>query len=142
MENDSAKTDISDLTVMIIEDEDLLLKAIVKKFESKGVETVSCVSGEQALDYLHNFEKTGAMPDAVWLDYYLKSMDGLELLSEMKKIVDIKKMPIVVVSNSASEEKVTSMLALGADKYFLKAKYKLDQLVDELVNLVKERSLD
>ena len=38
-------------------------------------------------------------------------------------------MPVIVVSNSASEEKVHNMLALGITQYILKAKYRLDEII-------------
>ena len=131
-----------DITVMVVEDEEMLLKAVTKKFKESGIKVVSCLSGTQALDYIEEFSSTGEIPNVIWMDYYLKEMDGLELISKLKRVVDIDKLPIVVVSNSASEEKVNSMLALGVDKYFLKAQYRLDNLVEEVIKLAKEGSLD
>ena len=42
---------------------------------------------------------------------------------------DARKIPVLVVSNSASPDKVHRMLALGAKKYMLKAESRLDDLV-------------
>lgn len=126
--------------VMVVEDETLLLMAIAKKLSVSGIETISCTSGQQALDYLENLSQ---MPDMIWLDYYLKDMDGLAFMTELKKNDVWGKIPVVVVSNSASPDKVSNVLALGARKYVLKASYRLDELVkmikDEiLTNLAEE----
>jgi CheY-like chemotaxis protein len=92
---------------------------------------VSCISGEQALDYLGNLLE---LPDVIWLDYHLQKMNGLDFLKKVKENKKWQKIPVVIVSNSASEEKVHSMLALGAKKYVLKAEYRLD----DIIKIVKE----
>ena len=68
--------------IMIIEDETLLLKAICKKLSLNNFETISATNGKQALDYLSNMTE---LPDAIWLDYYLKDTNGLDFMQELKK---------------------------------------------------------
>jgi CheY-like chemotaxis protein len=122
-------------TILVIEDENLLLQAITKKLSLTGLNPVSAISGEQAIDYLKSFP---TLPDVIWLDYHLKGMDGLAFLKIVKANPKWKNIPIVVVSNSASPDKVHNMLALGANKYLLKAEYRLDQII----NTVQEFILD
>lgn len=120
-------------TVMIIEDEELLLEAITRKLGLNKISTVSCTSGEQALEYLKNLP---TLPDAIWLDYYLHDMNGLEFMQKIKENDKWSQIPVIVVSNSASQEKVHNMLALGAKKYLLKADYKLDEIVDTIKEFI------
>ena len=122
-------------TILVIEDENLLLQAITKKLILNGLNPVSCTSGEQALDYLNNLSE---LPDVIWLDYHLKGMDGLAFLKEIKLNPKWEKIPIVVVSNSASPDKVHNMLALGANKYLLKAEYRLDQIIETVKEFVQD----
>jgi len=112
--------------VMVVEDERLLLQAIAKKLKMNEMEVIPCLSGKKAFDYLKSLSK---LPDVIWLDYYLKDMDGLGFMNRLKENSKWKKIPVVVVSNSASPKKVHNMLALGVKKYFLKAEYRLDDLV-------------
>lgn len=123
------------IKVMVVEDEFLLLEAIEKKLKLSGVEVISCSSGHQAIDYLKNLPE---LPDAIWLDYHLGDMDGITIMQEMKKSDKLAKIPVIVVSNSASPEKVQNMLALGAKKYLLKAEYRLDDLIAEVKKFVQE----
>jgi len=118
-------------TIMVVEDETLLLQAISKKLKLSNMDVVSCASGQQAMDYLKNLPKP---PDAIWLDYYLKDMNGLAFMEEIKKNPGWEKIPVVVVSNSASPDKVHMMLALGVKKYILKAQHRLD----EIINMIQE----
>lgn len=122
-------------TIMVVEDETLLLQAITKKLKLSGLDVVSCASGQQAIDYLDNLD---LLPDAVWLDYYLKDMNGLAFMQAIKENPKWQHIPVVVVSNSASPEKVHNMLALGAKKYILKAEYRLDEIITMMQDLIKD----
>lgn len=120
---------------MVIEDEEILLHAITSKLKKVGMETVSCTKVEQALDYLEELE---TLPSAIWLDYYLKGdMNGLDFLIHIKKNEKWKKIPVIIVSNTASEQKVKKMLALGADKYLLKAENRLEEIINVMKGFVE-----
>lgn len=120
---------------MVIEDEPLLLEAVTKKLKLEGMEVVSCTSGEQALDYMENSER---LPNAIWLDYYLKNMNGLAFMQKLKENNRFAAIPVIVVSNSANPEKVQNMLALGVKKYVLKAGNRLDELVKIIQDIIAE----
>lgn len=125
------------LTVLVIEDEDLLLQAVCKKLAINNIETISTKSGKEALEILKSLAK---LPDAIWLDYYLKDISGLEFMSAIKNDERLSKIPTVVVSNSASPEKVKRMLALGIKKYYLKAESKLDDIVENIKQIIKQEN--
>lgn len=122
-------------TIMVVEDEALLLQAITKKLKLSNLDVISCASGKQAIDYLESLDE---LPDAVWMDYYLKDMNGLALMQSIKENPGWADIPVVVVSNSASPEKVHNMLALGAKKYILKAEYRLDEIIAMMLELISE----
>lgn len=123
-------------TIMVVEDENLLLQAITKKLKLSGMDVLSCASGQQAIDYLGNLDE---MPDAVWLDYYLKDMNGLAFMQELKANPKWEDIPVLVVSNSASPDKVSNMLGLGAKKYILKAEYRLDEIITMIQEFIADR---
>lgn len=114
-------------TIMVVEDETLLLQAITKKLKLSNLDVISCASGQQAIDYLNSLDE---MPDAVWMDFYLKDMNGLGLMTALKDNPKWAEIPVIVVSNSAAPDKVHNMLALGAKRYILKAEYRLDEIID------------
>jgi DNA-binding response OmpR family regulator len=122
-------------TIMVVEDENLLLQAITKKLKIEGMDVLSCASGQQAIDYLKNLDE---LPDAVWLDYYLKDMNGLAFMQELKKNEAWTNIPVIVVSNSANPDKVNNMLALGARKYILKAEYRLDEIIGMIREFIRD----
>lgn len=122
---------------MVVEDEELLLQALTKKFKLAGLDVLSCSSGQQAVDYLNNLDN---LPDAISLDYYLKDMNGLAFMQQVRDNPKWANIPVIVLSNSASPEKVTNMLALGAKKYLLKAEYRLDEIIVIIRELIKDKS--
>lgn len=121
-------------TIMVVEDEVLLLQAITKKIKLSNMDVLSCSSGQQALDYLGSLDE---MPDAVWLDYYLKDMNGLLFMQKLKENPKWAEIPVLVVSNSASPDKVHTMLGLGARKYILKAEHRLDEIITMIRDFVQ-----
>lgn len=127
--------------VLVVEDEWLLLQAISKKLKLNDITSVPYGSGNEAINYLHNLTDLSDLPDVIWLDYQLKDMDGLEFIDKLKKNSKCAQIPIIVVSNSASEEKVHSMLALGVREYLLKAKYRLDEIISMVKKIIAENNI-
>jgi len=119
------------MKVMVVEDEKLLLDAISRKMLAQGIEVLPFDKGELAVESLLA-EKV--LPDAIWLDYYLGDMNGLDFMQRIKSTEKLNKIPVIVVSNSASPDKVSQMLALGANKYLLKA----EQTLEAVIAAVKE----
>jgi len=122
--------------VMVVEDEEVLSEAIKKKLEKSGMIPVTSASGKDAIELLTNTPDT--KPDLIWLDYHLKDMDGLSFMAELKKHNTLENIPVIVVSNSAANDKVEAMLALGAKQYLLKAEHRLDELVETIKKLIQE----
>ena len=122
-------------TILVVEDEILLLEAITKKLKLNDINALACSTGKQAFDYLSTLPE---LPDVIWLDYYLKDTNGLLFMQELKKNPIWADIPIVIVSNSASPEKVQTLLALGAKDYILKAEHRLEEVVATVERIARE----
>lgn len=116
-------------SIMIVEDEKLLLDAISKKLTISKIKPIPCDSAEAALEKLHE----GKRPDAIWLDYHLKGMDGEAFVSKLLKDKSFADIPVIVVSNSAPDKKIEGMLKLGVKQYLLKAEHRMD----DITNIIK-----
>ena len=121
---------------MVVEDEHLLLKAIVRKLRLNNLNVIACESGTQAIE---NLNKKTAPPDAIWLDYYLGDTTGIEFMKKLRQNKKWTDIPVLVISNSANPDKVSAMMALGAKGYLLKADYRLDKLVSEIQSLINTK---
>ena len=122
-------------TVLIIEDEKPLLNAIRIKLENSGFDVLTTRTADQALRYLEEIEKV----DVIWLDHYLLGKGtGLDFVVAVKNNPKWKSIPIFVVSNTASQEKIRSYIKFGVTKYYTKADYRLDQIIADMQEMLKE----
>lgn len=119
-----------EITILVIEDERPLSEAIKMKLENNGFTVITARTVEQALNYLEDIENI----EAIWLDHYLLGKeDGLDLVSKIKQDgAKWKKLPIFVVSNTATPDKIQSYIRLGISKYYVKAEHRLDGIINEI----------
>ena len=86
--------------------------------------------GEQALAYLRREGKyaDARRPDLILLDLNLPRKDGREVLAEIKSDLDLRRIPLVVLTTSAGEEDVLRAYNLQAACYITKP-IDLDQFI-------------
>jgi len=116
--------------ILVLEDEKPLLEAIKQKLEINNFSVVTARSVEQAINYLKDIKKI----DVIWLDHYLLGKEnGLDFVVKIKEDNSKwKNIPVIVVSNTVSPEKITTYLRLGINKYYTKADYRLDQIIEDI----------
>jgi two-component system, chemotaxis family, response regulator Rcp1 len=90
--------------------------------------------GVEALRYLRREPgyRDAARPDLVLLDLNLPRKDGREVLAELNKDDDLRRVPVVVMTTSRSEEDVLRSYDFGANCYITKP---LD--MNQFVNVVQ-----
>lgn len=76
-------------TVLLIDDNDVDLKINSKiiKISNLFDEIITCLSAEEALNYLHTtLNNEGKLPDFILLDIQMPDMDGFEFLEAYKSL--------------------------------------------------------
>lgn len=81
--------------------------------------------GEELLKYLHHegmFSDEAAypLPDLILLDLNMPKVDGREALQVIKNDPALKRIPVVVLTTSKSEEDVARAYQAGANSYITK----------------------
>jgi len=116
--------------ILVVEDEKSLLNAISIKLEKMGFNVLKATTYEKTILELKKNNDIGA----IWLDHYLMGKkDGLDIIAECKKEnSSYSEIPIFVVSNTASPDKVEKYLELGAVKYYVKAEKKLEDIINDI----------
>lgn len=102
-------------TVVIIDDDEDLLKLLVQAFKSKNHEVETFVNGKDALSFLNNQKKIKEVCLIV-LDRILPDMDGIEILNKLKEKASFD-IPVLILSVLSSEKDVLSGLKHGAIDY-------------------------
>lgn len=125
--------------VLVVEDERPLLEAIRLKLEKTNFEFIGARTIEEAKNYMVSLTNI----DVVWLDHYLIGKeDGLDFVEWCKNENNIKyrEVPIFVISNTASPDKIATYMNLGANKYFIKSNHKLEDIISEISKVLSEKS--
>ena len=102
--------------VMIVEDDQLLVDLLTKKFSERGYIVHHAANADEARKL---FEKEKI--SAVLLDIVLPDIDGFTFLDELKNDPLTKEIPIVIVSNLGQREEIERGLKAGAADYVIKA---------------------
>ena len=88
------------------------------------------LDGVEALTFLRKEgkHKQAPRPDLILLDLNLPRKDGRELLAEIKRDDQFKRIPVIVLTTSEAEEDISRVYRLKANCYIAKPP-QLDQLV-------------
>ncbi|WP_349667512.1 response regulator transcription factor [Lacrimispora sp.] len=103
---------MNDISVLVIEDDKSIQNFIRITLKSKGYSSVFADDGLTGISYFY-----ANNPDIILLDLGLPDIDGMEVLSQIRKESDI---PIIVVSARGMEQEKVAALDEGADDYLTK----------------------
>ncbi|PIP60471.1 response regulator [Candidatus Uhrbacteria bacterium CG22_combo_CG10-13_8_21_14_all_47_17] len=120
-------------TVLVVEDDNFLIKAYEAHLAKAGFHVRTALDGVEAVESLKK-----VMPDIILLDLVMPRMDGFDVLEDMQKKSEWKKIPIVVVSNLGQESDRDRSLKLGAVEYIVKSDFSLQQTVDLISKHLKK----
>lgn len=113
MQNDSMQVLLADDD----EDDRLLFREAFNEIKIKTfVNTVN--DGVELMSLLN--QKNTILPHILFLDLNMPRKSGMECLLEIKKIENLKDIPIAIYSTSASEEDIEETFVSGANVYIKK----------------------
>ncbi|MBI4599170.1 response regulator [Candidatus Uhrbacteria bacterium] len=113
--------------ILVVEDDDFILRAYTAGLEHAGYEVMTVTNGEDGLKQMRAWH-----PDLVLLDLIMPIKDGFETLEEKHKDPALKKIPTLILSNLGQDDDIARGLALGAKEYFIKANYSLPDVVKKI----------
>jgi PAS domain S-box-containing protein len=95
--------------ILIVDDEEIIVRLLSMSLRSDGYETVTAHSGEQGLEVFKS-----ESPDIVVTDIKMPGMDGLELLKKIKEI-DPEKEVIIVTGHGDIDSTITALQRGASD---------------------------
>lgn len=114
--------------ILIVDDDETNRKLLRVILQNKGHETLEAENGLQALDILK-----GQIPDLILMDIRRPVMDGIEATKRLKKDPILSKIPVVVLTASATKDARERIETLSIfDDYIIKP---ID--VDDFINKVE-----
>jgi DNA-binding response OmpR family regulator len=117
--------------ILIAEDEPVLLKALNIELLDAGYEVLSATTGTAAVEVIER-----ERPDLVLLDVLMPELDGFGVLEKINTKEELKKIPVIILSNLDQGEEVKKGLALGARDYFVKASTELKAVIAKVKELI------
>jgi len=126
----------SEDTIVIVDDDSLILSMLMYKFEKNGY-TVKCFDdGEQALNYIKHHTSISL----IITDIKMPAMDGYQLLEILRDFPVFANIPIMMVSSMTSEDDIIKAMNLEADD-FIKKPFSPDEIVARANRMIKRSKL-
>lgn len=120
-------------TILVLEDDKGLSSAIKITLTKNDFNVLSANNVESAIEIL----KSSKSIDAVWLDHYLLGdKSGLDFMYELKSDKRWENVPVFVVTNSVSDDKINTYQVLGIEKYFVKSNNSLAEIIGSIKNSI------
>ncbi len=116
--------------ILIIEDDVFLSNIYNKKFSLEGFEVFLATDGEKGLELIKQ-----KMPDIVLLDIMLPKMNGFEVLEEVNKDEELKKIPIILLTNINQQEDIKRAYDLGVEDYIIKTFFTPNEVVEKIKSI-------
>ena len=120
--------------ILVVDDEKSILESLRDILEDEGYQVRCVETGEEALRILEE-----ALPDLVLLDIWLPGVDGLEVLSRIRK--SHSHLPVIIISGHGTIELAVKAVKLGAFD-FLEKPLSYDRVVVSVENALRFKALE
>jgi PAS domain S-box-containing protein len=117
-------------TILVVEDDDGLLKLIMKSLKKSGFNPIGVSTGTQAIEYVVSDRKI-----ILLLDQQLPDMTGRDIINSLNH--RNLSVPFIVMTGQGDERLAVEMMKLGAEDYLVKDTDFLDILPGALERLYK-----
>ena len=117
--------------ILIVEDEHDIREIYAEVLSTAGYKVSQAADGEKGIQKIRDEHW-----DILLLDIMLPGKDGLKILKEMKENPQLKKGPVIALTNLNSENIIQEAFGSGADGYLIKSEITPDKIVDEVTRVL------
>jgi DNA-binding response OmpR family regulator len=118
--------------ILLVEDEFACIKLLHDRLTGNGFKVVDAEDGKKGLEMAKK-EK----PDLILLDIKMPKMDGMTMLSLLRKENYGKKPKVIILTNLDPDDKIISQIIKTEPAYYcIKSTIKLDELIDKIKEIV------
>lgn len=149
-EKGSAEEEDNTYKILLIEDnpdDEYFFRKCISKFD-QSLEIYVLRDGTEVINYFRELQDTSvrlfSKPDIIFMDLNLPSVNGFELLNDLKKRPVLNGVPIIILTSSINDEDATKSYLLHANGFIKKSfifKEYSDQLNMALNYWIKAASL-
>ena len=120
-------------TILIVDDEEFVVKALAKKIKDAGYEVLVQRNGEEGLH--EAFEKH---PDLILLDIIMPKMDGMTFLDKLREDEWGKSARVIILTNLDSGEEAQKSREKGVTDYLVKTNWSLKDVLSKVEKMLEE----
>ena len=117
-EKKSKAKNISDIKILIVEDDEILSSITVSYLKKEGYDVSAAADGLYVSTLLEK-----KIPDLILLDIVMPGMSGYEVLKALKAHERYKDIPVIIFSNLGQEHEIEKGKKLGAEDFWVKANF-------------------
>ena len=113
------EADLSNLRVLLAEDNEINKQIAVELLKRKGVEVTVVDNGKAAIDALEGVSPSECW-DLVLMDIQMPVMDGYQATKLIRQRTEFDALPVIAMTANVTQEEIQSMLALGMNDHVAK----------------------
>lgn len=114
--------------ILLVEDEEIMISLLERKLRKDGYEVSVARDGLEGLEKMKEAKK----PDLVLLDIVMPKMGGFEVMEKMKDDPELKKIPVIIISNSGQPVELDRAKELGAKDWLIKTEFDPQEVIDKV----------
>ena len=120
-------------TILIADDDITLRDMYQTRLETEGFKVLVSADGEETLANLREQK-----PDLVLLDIMMPKMNGLDVLEQMKKDPELKKIPVIILTALIQDLTKVKSLMTGADDYLMKSEVMPGEVIQKVKQVLEK----
>ncbi|MDP3772391.1 MAG: response regulator [bacterium] len=117
--------------ICIIDDDPFIVEMYMIKLKEQGFVVESAGDGKKGIDKVRELH-----PDIILLDVVMPSMDGFEVLRQIRQETLNPRPKVIFLTNFGQKEDVERGMELGADDYIIKAHFTPSEVAAKIKTLV------
>jgi len=136
-----SRPDICGKRILVVDDNQTNRTILVKMIESFGCSAETAEGGTEAIHTLKRAVHEKKVYDLVLLDMQMPEMNGEETVRAIKGDLEIKDVPVVILTSIGGRGDATRMEALGCAGYLTKP-IKQSQLFDAIITVLSQGNME
>lgn len=102
-------------TILLIDDDKLIMMSLERILKKKGYQVIQTENSDRVIELI----KTNNV-DLVVLDFYLKGVNGIDILKSIRSIEKYATIPVIMLTSEESPDIIESCLDSGATDFIIK----------------------
>ena len=118
-------------TILVIDDDAVSREALSVLLGEEGYEVLTASGGEEGMKTVEEYR-----PDLLLLDMMLPGMDGLEVISRIRRQPDLARVRIIALTGDVTRERLQNVFESGADQFVAKP-FRIPELLDSVREILR-----